>query len=99
MRRSILTLAAASAIGVAGVAAAPQQAHALAWWVVPAIVGGVVVGAGVGAAAANQADYSYAPGYAPAYGARGSVYVEPTAACYRERQVIHGRVRVVRVCD
>lgn len=90
MRKTILTLATAAAVGTAGVAVAPQPANAVAWWVAPAIIGGVVVGATAGAMAASPRAYAYEP--------RGNVYIEPTA-CYRERQIINGRVRTVRVCD
>jgi hypothetical protein len=106
MTRTILSLAAAAAIGTAGLTAAPQKAEAMAWWVVPAIVGGVVVAGTVGAAAANanaNAIYGYQQpyGYGPAP-AGGAIYVRPTggADCtiMRERMP-NGQIRRVRVCE
>lgn len=91
MRKTILSLVTAAAVGVAGMAATPQPANAM-WWVVPAIVGGAVLGVGVGAAAAN-ANQPYP------YASERDVYVQPTAGCHIERERIDGRVRRVRVCD
>jgi len=93
MKRTILSVVTAAAVGLAALTAAPQQAHAFVWWVVPAIVGGVVVGAGVGAAAANASQpYAYAP--------ERDIYVQPTAGCHVERQRMDdGRIHRVRVCD
>jgi hypothetical protein len=72
MRRTLLSLAAASAVALGGLSAAPQPAHAFAWWVAPAIAGGVIAGGALGAGAASSAyagpGYAYAPGhyaYAP----------------------------------
>lgn len=89
MKKAILPLLTAGAVGVAGLTAAPQPAHAVAWWVAPAIVGGAVLGVGVGAVAANQ-QYAYEP--------RGNIYVEPSG-CHIERQRINGHWRRVQVCD
>jgi hypothetical protein len=89
MKKAILSLLTAGAVGVAGLTAAPQQAHAVVWWVVPAIVGGAVLGVGVGAVAANQ-QYAYEP--------RGNIYVEPSG-CHIERQRVNGYWRRVQVCD
>jgi hypothetical protein len=81
MRKSLMALSAAAVIGAASLAApSPAQAHA--WWIVPAIVGGVIVG-GVAAAAASQ-PYPYGPYYGPAY-YRGDVSVRPTCRIVRER--------------
>jgi hypothetical protein len=93
MKKTILSLATAAAVGVAGLTAAPQPANAVVWWVVPAIVGGAVLGVGVGAAAANSRQpYAYEP--------QRNIYVEPTAGCHVERQQLSdGRLRRVRVCD
>jgi hypothetical protein len=92
MKKTILSLATAAAVGVAGLTAAPQPANAVVWWVVPAIVGGAVLGVGVGAAAANSRQpYAYEP--------QRNIYVEPTAGCHVERQQLSdGRLRRVRVC-
>ena len=91
MRKTILTLVTATAVGVAGMAATSQPANAVVWWVVPAIMGGAVLGVGVGAAAANaNQPYPYAD---------RDVYVQPTAGCHIERERIDGRVRRVRVCN
>jgi len=91
MRKTILTLASAAALATAGIAAAPQPAHAVAWWVAPAIVAGAIGGVAVGATAAN----------ANAYGPRGDVYVQPTASCrvIREQDPATGRWHRMRVCN
>jgi hypothetical protein len=92
MTRTVLSLVTAAAVGVGTLTAAPQPANAVVWWVVPAIIGGVVVGAGVGAAAANASPRAYAYDR--------DIYVQPTAACHVERQRLSdGRIRRVRVCD
>jgi len=90
MRRTILTLASAAAVAAAGVAATPQKAEAVVWWVAPAIIGGTILGVGAGAAVANT----------NAYNSRGEVYVQPTAQCHIMRERLpDGRSRRVRVCD
>ena len=91
MRKTILSLLTAAAVGVAGLTAASQPAHAFVWWVIPAIVGGAVVGAGVGAAADNAAHQQYA------YEPHGNVYVEPSG-CHIEQERINGYWHRVRVC-
>jgi hypothetical protein len=91
MRQSLIALTAAAALGTATLAApAPAQAHA--WWVVPAIVGGVLVGGTMIAAA--QSPYRY--GYAPGYYYRGDVSVQPSCRIVRER--VPGGWRRVEVC-
>lgn len=78
VKKTIVSLVAAAALGLA-VTAAPKPANALAWWVAPAIVAGVVGGVAVGAATTNAA-YAQAD-YAPA----GAVYVRPTVGCHWAR--------------
>jgi hypothetical protein len=95
MKKALLSLVTAAAVGAAGLTVAPQPAHAVAWWVIPAIVGAGVVGVTAGATAQQQYDYTYPP---PAYGPRGNVYVQPTAGCHIERQNIDGYWQRVRVC-
>jgi hypothetical protein len=98
IKKTAITLAAAAAIGTAGMAAAPTPAQAMAWWVVPAIVGGVVVG-GATVAAANNA-YAGPEVYEPAPG--GTVYVRPTVAptaCHWARERVPGGWRRVQVCN
>jgi hypothetical protein len=92
MKKSILSLVAATALGLA-VTAAPKPANAVVWWVVPAIAAGVVGGAAVGAATTNAA-------YAQAdYGPRGAVYVQPTAGCHWARvQTASGALVRERIC-
>jgi hypothetical protein len=91
MKKTILSLTAAAALAIAGTAAAPQPAHAVVWWVVPAIIGGAIVGTGVGAAVANQ--HSAALAYEP------QVYVQPTAGCHWARvQTASGAWVRERVC-
>jgi hypothetical protein len=93
MRNSLMALSAAAVIGTAGLAA-PSPAEAHAWWIVPAIVGGVIVG-GTLAAAANPYPYGYGPAYGPAY-YRGNVAVQPTCRIVRER--VRGGWRRYEVC-
>ncbi len=90
MKKTILSLATAVAVGLAGLTAAPQPAHAF-WWVIPAIVGAGVVGVGAGAAIDNSAHRTYA------YEPRGEVYVAPSG-CHFESQHIGGHWRRVEVC-
>jgi hypothetical protein len=91
MKKTILSLVTAAAVGVAGLTAAPQQAHAVVWWVIPAIIGAGIVGAGAGAAANDAAHQPYA------YEPQGNVYVRPV--CHVERRVVNGYWQRVRVCD
>lgn len=94
MKKTILSLVTAGAVGVAGMTATPQPANAVVWWVVPAIVGGAVLGVGVGAAAANSSHASYA------YEPERNIYIEPTGGCHFVRQRMDdGRLHRVRVCD
>jgi hypothetical protein len=90
MKKSIVSLVAAAALGLA-VTAAPKPAHALVWWVVPAIVAGTVGGVAVGAVATNNA-------YAADYGPRGAVYVQPTASCHWVHVERNGRMFRERIC-
>ena len=92
MKKTIVSLVAATALGLA-VTAAPQPANAVVWWVVPAIAAGVVGGAAVGAATTNAA-------YAQAeYGPRGAVYVQPTVGCHWARvQTASGALVRERIC-
>ena len=105
MRKTLLTLASTAAIALGGLSVAPQPANAVAWWVAPAIVGGVVVGGAMGAAAAqNYYQGPNAPGhyaYVPAqpYDAYASdVYVQPRD-CFWTRERVRGGWARVRVCD
>jgi hypothetical protein len=98
MKRTILSLVAAAAVGTAGLTAVPRTADAQ-WWIAPAIIAGVVGGVAVGSAIQANA-YPY-----DTYGAapRGTVYVRPTAAAQdcqivRER-MRNGSIRRVQVCD
>lgn len=94
IRKTILSVTAAGALALAGTAAAPQPAHAVAWWVAPAIVAGAVGGVAVGAAATN----AYAYPNINAYAYEPQVYVQPTAGCHWARvQTDNGLVRQ-RVC-
>lgn len=90
MRKTILSMTAAGALAVAGVTAASRPAQAF-WWVIPAIVGGVVVGAGAGAAvtAANGPN---------ALEPDRSVYIEPNG-CRMQRERVNGVWRNVQVCN
>jgi hypothetical protein len=77
----------------------PTQAHAVAWWVAPAIVFGAVGGLTVGAAVAS-ANQQYLDPRVPAaaYPRTGAVYVQPTGGCHISREVINGRMRRVEIC-
>jgi hypothetical protein len=94
MKKTLLTLTAAAAIGTAGIAAAPTQANA-AWWVAPVIIGSAVVGTAAVASAANAQGY-----YGPAAGP-GTVYVRPTAStqCFWARERVPGGWRRIQVCN
>lgn len=100
MRKSLMAFSAAAVIGTASLAApSPAQAHA--WWIVPAIVGGVLLG-GVAIASASgpyQYQYGYGPDYrygpGPAY-YRGNVAVRPACRIVRER--VTGGWRRYEVC-
>jgi hypothetical protein len=99
MKKTLMSLAAAAVIGTAGMAASTQSAQA-AWWVAPAIVGGVLLGGVTVAAAANaNGPYGYYDGYAP----QGNVYVRPAAAaefgnCRISRERVPGGYRRVQIC-
>jgi hypothetical protein len=99
MRKSLIALSAAAVIGTASMAApSPAQAHA--WWIVPAVVGGVLV-SGMIAAAANPYPYGYGPAYEPSYYRgpayyRGNVAVQPRCRIVRER--VRGGWRRYEVC-
>lgn len=101
MKRTLMTLAAAAVIGTAGMAATTQSAQA-AWWVAPAIVGGVLLGGVTVAAAANaNGPYGYYNGYG--YAPQGNVYVRPAAAaefsnCRISRERVPGGYRRVQIC-
>lgn len=88
MKKTILSLVTAAAVGVAALTAVPQQANAF-WWVIPAaVLGGVAAGGAVGAAV-TQPQYAYEP--------HGDVIVQPV--CHFERRPVNGYWRRVRVCD
>lgn len=90
MRKSLMALSAAAVIGTAGLAApSPAQAHA--WWVVPAIVGGVIIGGAAIASASQPYQYRYGPAYY-----RGNVAVAPSCRIVRER--VAGGWRRYEVC-
>lgn len=95
MRKTLLALTASAAIAGSGlVAPTPAQAHA--WWIAPAIIGGVLV---TGAVIANSRAYAYGPYgpyYGPAYYSGGMVSVAPSCRIVRERTM--DGWRRVRVC-
>jgi hypothetical protein len=93
MRKAIVAITAAAALGVA-VTAAPKPADA-AWWVAPAIVAGVVGGVALGAAANNSA---YAYYNDPYYYGAANVYVAPTPSCRWIEVERRGRIIQRRVC-
>ena len=91
MKKGIVALTACAALGLA-VTAAPQPAHAVVWWVAPAIIGGVVGGAALGAVATNNANaYAY-------YNGPGDVYVAPTTTCHWAQVQRNGRIFRERIC-
>lgn len=90
MRKTLIAMSAAAALGAASIAApTPAQAHA--WWIVPAIIGGVLIGGTAIAAASNPYRYGY---YEPSY--RGRVAVEPSCRIVRER--VRGGWQRVQIC-
>ncbi|MCC6946740.1 MAG: hypothetical protein IT539_03150 [Bradyrhizobiaceae bacterium] len=91
MRKAFIAVAAAAVLA-AGTLVSPQPAKAdpiSAWWLVPAVLGGLWLG---GAVAAG-------PAYGSTYGAYG-YYARPAgfANCWQERRRIHGAWRTVQVC-
>jgi hypothetical protein len=82
-----MTLAAAGAIGLAGLASTSQPANAVAWWVAPAIIGAAGAGIVGGAMVTSNAAYAAAVQPAPA----GAVYVQP-ASGFTECRIIRERV-------
>ena len=97
MKKTILSLAAAGAIALGGIAAAPTQAQA-AWWVAPVLVG-TAVGAGANAQAYYGA-YGSDPVIYNAPASRGVVYAAPSGSCQWMRvQTADGRLIRQRVCD
>ena len=98
MRRTLMALAASSALVVTSVAM-PTKAEAHVWWVIPAVAGGVLLtGAVANAAYANPyyapnpyygARYNYVPAPEPAptrvYYGGGRVSVQPTCQIMRQR--------------
>jgi hypothetical protein len=87
MRKGFIALAAAAAL-LAATFATPQPAKAdpiSAWWLVPAVLGGLWLG---GAFVAR-----------PAYGAYG-YHAQPASfgACWTEQRRVQGRTRTVQVC-
>jgi hypothetical protein len=92
MKKTLLALAAAAAVGTAGLAPSPASAHA--WWVAPAIIAGAAGGVILGATAAAAQPVYVAPA--------GTVTVQPrarTSSCYMARERVPGGWRRVRVCD
>ena len=89
MRKGIIALAAAAAIGF-GTLASPQPANAdpiSAWWLLPAVLGGMWIGGAIVA------------GPGPAYGSAYGYYRAPGFAnCWSEQRRVYGRTRIVRVC-
>jgi hypothetical protein len=96
MRKTLLTLTAAAAIGTAGMSSMPTPANAVAWWVAPVIIGAAVGGTAlVATSAANAQGYYAEPG-------PGSVYVRPTASapqCFWARERVAGGWRRIQVCN
>jgi hypothetical protein len=95
MKKTLLTLTAAAAIGTAGLSAAPSAANAAPFWVAPVIIGGAIVGTAAVATAANAQGY-----YDPA--PRGTVRVRPTASatqCFWARERVPGGWRRIQVCN
>jgi len=89
MRKTILSVAAAGALAVAGVTTASQPAQAF-WWIIPAVIGGAVVGAGAGAAVTAASDpYASEP--------HGDVKIQPNG-CHMQRERVNGVWRNVQVC-
>jgi hypothetical protein len=86
-----MTLAAAGAIGLAGLASTSQPANAVAWWVAPAIIGAAGAGIVGGAMVTSSAAYAAAVQPAPVMAPGGAVYVQP-ASGFTECRIIRERV-------
>ena len=90
MVKPLTTFLAAGAL-VAATVSAPQPAHAIAEWVIPAIISAGVGGAVVGATAQHNAT-------------AGTVYVQPRAQASASCQIVrermpNGTFRRVEVCN
>lgn len=102
MKRTIVTLVAAAAVGAAGLTAMPRTADAQ-WWIAPAIIAGVVGGVAVGSAIQANA-YPYETIAANPSGP-GTIYVRPTARAQVQNceivreQMMDGTIRRVQICD
>ncbi|MEX2128681.1 MAG: hypothetical protein WD871_10625 [Xanthobacteraceae bacterium] len=88
MRKGFIALAAAAALAV-GTLASPQPAKAdpiSAWWLLPAVFGGMWLGGAVVAGPAYAGPYGY--------------YGRPVGLsnCWTEPRRINGRTRTVQVC-
>lgn len=97
MKRTLLAVTAAAAIGTAGMTAAPSPADAAAWWVAPVIVGAAIGGTALVATAAAANNRAYYAGPGP-----GTVYVRPSAApaqCFWARERVAGGWRRIQVCN
>jgi hypothetical protein len=105
MRKTLVTLAAATALA-AGTTMVPTSANAFAAWIIPAIISAGVGGLAVGSAAgANAQAYNdaHAEAYDEAYAepAPGNIYVRPYAAaptCEIMRERTARGWRRVQVC-
>lgn len=104
MKRTLIALV-ASAVLVTGTLATPQQAKAdpiSAWWLVPAVLGGLWLG---GAWASNRA---YAGAYGGPYAYSGAAWTPVSATwastgggwsnCWMERRRVGGVWRSAQVC-
>jgi hypothetical protein len=98
MKRTLIALTAAAAVG-AGTVGVPTSANAYPAWVIPAIVaagvGGVIVGGATIASSRAQAQAYYEP--------RGTVYVrpsgEPRSCSWARERLADGSLRRIRVCN
>jgi len=108
MRKTLTTLAAATALGAASLAAPSPASAQIAEWVIPVIIGAGVLGVGVGAAV-NTAPppASVEPAPTPAT-YPGTVTLQPTTrtasttsvgTCRIVGERIPGGTRRVRICD
>jgi hypothetical protein len=89
MKRTLLALAAGSALVVTTVAM-PTKADAHAWWIIPAVAGGLLVTGAI----ANAATYPYGDPY------YGGYYVPPPPPPpVRAQYYRGGRVSVAPTCQ
>jgi hypothetical protein len=94
MRRNFIALASAAALTLATLATPqPARADIAAWWLVPAVLGGMWVGGQILATPSYVRSGYYQQQYYQMAAPPGG-----TRACWTEQRNIDGQARTVQVC-